>query len=306
MLYPDFNDLISYKSQRADKIPTSRKEVGGTLKGNYHSPFRGQGLEFDSVREYVPGDDIRTIDWRVTARTGSPHIKIYKEEKQRDTILCVDMNSTMRFGTRSTFKSIQAARCTSFLGWRSLAQQDRISACFFGDVTGGVRFYGSKHTRKALCMILKTMVGPPVEEHQVSLETAMNHIYKVAQPGSVIYLISDFMDLSPDFEEGTCLRGLTKRSDVVFISINDRADQTLAPAGIIGFCGQNADRQYVNTDSIKGRQAYTAQWDKNRNTLRSLSKRFHIPLIELSTESDIRHDLYIGLKNITKRGRCLL
>lgn len=305
MLYPDFNDLISYKERKLDKMQHARRKVNSTAPGNHHSPFRGQGLNFDAVREYVPGDDIRNIDWRVTARTGSPHLKLFKEEKERHTIICVDMNAAMRFGTRNTFKSIQAARCASLLGWRALAHQDRLSACFFGDVPGGIQYFATKQTRQAFCRILKTLAEPPVEHHQVSLETALQHINKAAHPGSLIYLISDFMDLSADLPKESGLNRLNKTCDVVFISINDVADQALAPAGIIGFC-RNEEKLYLNTDSIIGRETYTEQWKSNRQALRDLTERFKIPLIVLSTESDIHRDLLLGLKSIARGKKCLL
>lgn len=306
MLYPDFNDLISYKGRKFDKLPFARRKVSSAAPGNHHSPFRGQGLDFDAVREYVPGDDIRSIDWRVTARTGSPHLKLFKEEKERHTVLCVDMNAAMRFGTRNTFKSIQAARCAAFLGWRALAHQDRISACFFGDVAGGLHYFASKRTRQALSMMLKTLTIPPAEKHLISLSTVFQHIGKAAHPGSLIYVISDFMDLSDSLALESNLSRLNKSCDVVFISINDAADQTLVPAGILGFCGEGSDKVYINTDSIKGREAYAAQWELNRKSLNSLTERFKIPLIALSTESDIHRDLLLGLKTIGKRKKCLL
>jgi len=306
MLYPDFSELISYKERKLDKMQFSRRKVSSTAPGNHHSPFRGQGLDFDAVREYVFGDDIRNIDWRVTARTGSPHLKLFKEEKERQTIICVDMNSSMRFGTRNTFKSIQAARCASLLGWRALAHQDRISACFFGDVAGGIQFFAPKRTRQALCMMLKTLAEPPVEEHQVSLEEALQHLCRVAHPGSLIYLISDFMELTPDYVQETGLSRLNKSCDVVFVSINDPIDQAFVPSGVIGMCGKSAEKVYINTDSKKGREAYTAQWESNRKILSDLTKRFKIPMVELSTESDIRRDLLIGLTAITKRKKCRL
>ena len=301
MLYPDFNELISYKQRKLDKMQLTHRKVSSTAPGNHHSPFRGQGLDFDAVREYVFGDDIRNIDWRVTARTGSPHLKLFKEEKERQTIICVDMNSAMRFGTRNTFKSIQAARCASLLGWRALAHHDRVSACFFGDVPGGLHFFASKRTRQSLCMMLRTLAEPPKEIHRVSLEAALQHVSRVAHPGSLIYLISDFLDLSPSFEKESGLSRLNKSCDVVLISINDAADQALVPAGIIGFCGQSNEKVYINTDHIKGLESYKAQWNVNREMLHSLTERFKIPLIALSTESEIHRDLLLGLKNIAKR-----
>lgn len=306
MLYPDFNDLISYKERKFDKMQLARRKVSSKTPGNHHSPFRGQGLDFDAVREYVPGDDIRNIDWRVTARTGAPHLKLFKEEKERHTIICMDMNSGMRFGTRSTFKSVQAARCAALLGWRALDHQDRISACFFGDVANGLYYVASKRTRQAFGRMLKMLTEPPAEQHHVSLELALQHICKVAHPGSLIYVISDFIDLSPHFIKESGLNHLSKICDVVFISINDAADRALFPAGIIGFCGQKSEKMYINTDSVKGREKYTAQWETNRHMLDTLIERFKIPLIALSTESDVQRDLLLGLKNITKRKKCLL
>ncbi len=295
MLYPDFNDLLSYKECKPGKMQLARRKASSKASGNYHSPFRGQGLDFDAVREYVPGDDIRNIDWKVTARTGAPHLKLFKEEKERHIIICVDMNATMRFGTRNTFKSIQAARLSSLLGWKALAHQERISACFFGDVPGGLHYFSPKHTRQGLSMMLKILTEPPIEQHQVSLETPLKHLCKVARPGSLIYVISDFMDLS---EEYLGLSHLNKSCEVIFISINDKADQALTAAGVIGFSSQDKEKVYVNTNSIKGLKTYAAKWEENRKMLNALTKRFKIPLIELSTESDIHRE--------AKRKKCLL
>lgn len=304
MLYPDFDDLISYQSRKVDKMQLGRRKVRSTTPGNHHSPFRGQGLDFDAVREYVLGDDIRSIDWRVTARTGAPHLKLFKEEKERHTLICVDVNSAMRFGTRNTFKSIQAARSASLLGWRALSQQDRINACLFGDVPGGLHYFASKRTKESLSKMLKMLSEPPLERHQVSLEMTLQHLSRVSHPGSLIYLISDFIDLSPALMQNSSLSKLARSSDIVFISINDAADQALIPAGVIRFCGP--EKISINTDSLKGRESYEAQWRANRQTLNNLTHSFKIPLISLSTESDIYRDLSLGLKSIGRRKKCLL
>jgi hypothetical protein len=155
-------------------------------------------------------------------------------------------------------------------------------------------------------MMLRTLAGPPTEQHRVSLEAALQHICRVAHTGSLIYLISDFMDVSSSFANESGLSRLNKSCDVVFISINDAADQALVPAGVIGFCGQNREKVYVNTDSIRGRERYASQWEENRRVLSALTRRFKVPWIELSTESDISRDLLLGLNNIAKRKKCLL
>jgi uncharacterized protein (DUF58 family) len=302
MLYPDFNDLIALKNRKSKLTLSSVRSVKSTVPGNHHSPFRGQGLEFDSVREYVPGDDIRNIDWRVTARTGSPHLKLFKEERERHMIICVDMNAAMRFGTRKTFKSVQAARSAALLGWQGIAQHNCISACLFGDVPKGIQFFEPKRTHTSFCSMLKMLSSPPEESHSISMDMALQYISKASHTGSLIYLISDFMDLGNSPQHEAILSRLNKRCDVVFISVNDQADKRLYPMGTIRLCS-HGEKTYVNTDSFAGREAYANQWHKNRNELYEIAAKFKIPLLELTTESDIHRDLLIGLKSIAKRKR---
>src|SRR5262249_3770144 len=138
MLYPDFDDLVALKRRKSDIAYSSSRAIKSANPWNYLSPFRGHSLEFDSVLQYIPGDYIRNIDWRVTARIGSPHLKLFREDRERHLLICVDVNAAMRFGTKNTFKSVQAARIAALLGWRGMAQQDRVSACLYGDVINGI------------------------------------------------------------------------------------------------------------------------------------------------------------------------
>lgn len=301
MLYPDLPDLLSYRERKHDKVSLSHRQVSSTAAGNHHSAYRGQGLDFDAVREYVLGDDIRNIDWRVTARTGAPHLKLFKEDKVRHTILCVDMNATMRFGTRNTFKSVQAARCASWLAWRTRAHHDRLSTCLFGDVPTGMQCQISKGSSKDILRTLKMLTEAPTEHHNVSLKAAVDQVSRIAHTGSLIYLISDFMYSDPTLD----LSRLSKSHQVVLIAINDPADQSLFPAGVIGFHGQGSKPVSINTDNRSGRDAYHAQWQKNRQWLSELSTQSHAQLITLSTESDIRRDLSLSLKAIARRKPCL-
>src|SRR5271155_4260155 len=106
MLYPDFDELVALRNKAARLSLASARQSMAIASGDYTSPFRGQGLVFHEVREYRFGDDIRSIDWRVTARTGKPHVKVFIEERERTVILCINANASMRFGTRGTFKSV--------------------------------------------------------------------------------------------------------------------------------------------------------------------------------------------------------
>lgn len=302
MLYPTMQDLMTFKNKKS-QVHTPRHSVTSTAPGNHHSPFRGHGLEFDSVREYVPGDDIRRIDWRVTARTGRPHLKLFKEERERPIIICVDMNGTMRFGTRKTFKSIQAARVAALLGWQAIAHQDRVGGCLFGDLPGAILPFPPQRSRSSFAAILQMLSTPPEEHHNVSFDAAIDHLNAIALPGSLIYFISDFMAIEDSFHQQNHLSRLLKRSDAIFISVNDQADRELSPVGVVAFSSHTTERVYVNTDSASGREAYASQWRQRRQRLYDLTSHWKIPLLELTTESDVYRDLLIGLNSIAKRKR---
>ena len=301
MLYPTFEELIALRERKSTLKPCSRRAVKTTTPGNHHSPFRGQGLEFDSVREYVPGDDIRNIDWRVTARTGVPYLKVFKEERERHLLLCVDMNAAMRFGTKNTFKSVQAARIAALLGWQGFAQHDSVSGCLFGDVPEGIQLFAPKSSRQSFYALLKTLSEPNTDKHYIPLHKALQHVNKAARTGSLIYLISDFMDFDSDALQEASLSKLGKRCDVIFIAINDQADKSIYPVGTIQFRSPQDEKMFVNTESVAGREAYAEQWKNNRTALYAFTTKCKIPLIELTTESMIEKDLLLGLKAIAKR-----
>ena len=300
MLYPDFNDLIALGDQKLKITHPSSRSVKSSVLGNHRSPFRGAGVEFDSVREYVPGDDIRNIDWRVTARIGSAHLKIFKEERERHVVICIDRNSTMRFGTKNTFKSVQAARVAALLGWSVIAAQDQLSVCFFGDVPNGVQFFPPKRTKKFFCNILKKLTEPPLENHHVRLEASLQYISQVVHTGALVYFISDFMDIDKQFQEEACISEMRKKCDVVFIGINDQTDKSIYPMGVLRLQASNLEKISVDTENLIGQKAYAALWKEHQERLKEITTRFKIPMVELMTESKVAQDLILGLKKIAR------
>ncbi len=301
MLYPDFKDLIAIKDRRSKVSHLPARSVKAARQGNHNSPFRGQGLEFDAVRAYVPGDDIRNIDWKVTARSGSPHLKLFKEERERNITICVDMNESMRFGTRRTFKSIQAAHIAALLGWQSLSQHDSVSGCLFGDVQSGIQYFPPKRTRQSFCAMLGILCRPPVQRHQIPIHHPLKQLSRSVTPGSIVYIISDFIDLNFHLQEESGLCLLRKSSDVVFIAVNDIADKTIPPIGSILFSSNTGDKIAINTQNDSGRSAYANFWKREREQLHEITNKFKIPLIELGTESEIHKELFLGLKGIAKK-----
>lgn len=301
MLYPNFNELIALKSRSRNRAYRSSLPIKSAFSGHRASPFRGRGPEFDSVREYVPGDDIRSIDWRVTARTNRPHLKTFKEERERSVILCIDVNASMRFGTRNTFKSVLAARAAALLGWQCLASHDRIGAYLYGDVPDGVCFFPPERSKKSFLRMLKILSEPQLHREPVSPEKILAQIDRTTQAGSAVYFIGDFLNIGPNFGKQSEILRLSRRCDPVFVSVNDPSDKMLYPVGTIGFSKSEGEKVYLDTDSAFGREAYAAQWKKNRDLLEGVSRELDIPLISLTTESELSSELVRDLKKISKR-----
>lgn len=302
-LYPSFNDLVAFKDFKAAKNPLKGHFSVALSSGDHHSPFRGRGLEFDSVREYIFGDDIRSIDWRVTARTGSPHIKLLKESKERQVILCIDMNTSMRFGTRGTFKSVQASYVAAYLGWKALASHDNLSGCLFGDVENGIQFFSPSKTGKSFRRMLKILSEPPVQQHAISLSKALKSLSLAAHTGALVYVISDFCELeeTTSFIKEAHLKRLNSRCDVIFVAINDPSDETIPPIGLLDCTDITQEQITIDTDSFPYRKAYEEQWKHNRSQLKALTSQSQIPLVQLSTLSDVRYELPKALKLCAKR-----
>ena len=221
MIYPDFHELIRMgtKPNRLE-IATGRPTLASAA-GAYSSPFRGQGLSFHEVREYRPGDDIRNIDWRVTARANKPHMKVFTEDRERTVMLCVDANAAMRFGTRGTFKSVQAARAAALIGRLANGSHDRVGGVLFGDVPEGLQFFRPSRSRRALWQALRLLSREPEKQHRnaVPLEAALRRFDRVAPTGSLNFIISDFYPLTETLEKN--LANLRRRCDVVLIQIDD-------------------------------------------------------------------------------------
>ena len=301
MLYPDLNELLQLRNKASGLSLAANRRVASSVSGDYSSPFRGQGLEFAEVREYVAGDDVRNIDWRVTARTGTPNLKIFNEERERTVIICVDANEHMRFGTRGTFKSIQAARAAALLGWRANSINNRVGTCLFGNVKDGTQFFQPKRSRASLWQMLKALSDKnPYTSKAIEPEEMLLHLNKASPTGALIFIISDFLHISESLEKQ--LGNLRKRCDIVLVKISDPADEKIAPIGTILFSSDNDNKNYINTDSKAGREKYEQMAQENKDKLKSMAVRLRLSVIHLATERDVYGDLLYGLKYIAKMG----
>jgi len=296
MIYPDFKELLRFQRGRSGVKLFSLRDVSSLSSGVFRSPFRGQGLEFDEVREYAPGDDVRYIDWRVTARMDKPYLKVFAEEKERSVVLCVDVNDCVRFGARRTFKSVQAARAAAILGWRALDNHDRVGGALFGDVAGELQFFSPSRSRQSFWRLLKQLCVPVVDDggERVALDVVLRRLNQVAPTGSLVFVVSDFCHLGEWFEQQ--LGGLRRRCDVVFVEVSDRADRQLPVLGKVRLSSDRGASCVVDVCGSAALDLYQAQWDERVGRLEAIAVRLGIGRVFVSTEDDVFSQLFHSLR----------
>jgi len=296
MLHPRIDDLLELRHQASTIGLASHHPVNSILCGLYRSVFRGQGMDFEEVREYHYGDEIRNMDWGVTARTGKAHLKVFREERERTVLLCVDVAPHMQFGTRGTFKSIQAARCTALLGWAANANQDRVGALLFGNPDKQVEYFTPSRIRRSLWRVLRALTGEAVSGKVVGdpLLEALERANRSAPTGALIFVIAD---LNRDVQVlETALGRLRQRHELVLIPIDDPADRELPAIGRVIFSAPDGSRVELDTDDQAGRRRFTEGWEKQRHQLRSMVRSLGIDMIPVSTAEDVHAALVRGLR----------
>ncbi|MBN7818993.1 DUF58 domain-containing protein [Bowmanella sp. Y57] len=220
-------ELLYYQSKTSLLDLTPRKTIQAKLAGTYLAKTKGRGMEFDEARHYQPGDDIRAIDWRVTARTGKTHTKLYREEKERPIFILTDLSASMHFGTRFLFKSVQAAHLTALIAWSARKRGDRI---------GGLLYNQDQHleykplTRQKAVMSLMSGLMQLHQPHQnkpqqLSFSDACARLRRLARPGSLIFLISDFSQLNDTAKQH--LHRLGRHCELVAYPISDPFEHAL-------------------------------------------------------------------------------
>lgn len=295
-LHPRLDDLLELRHQAHALGVASHHLVNSAFSGLYASVFRGSGLDFEEVREYREGDDIRNMDWHVTARTDVPHLKIFREERERSVVLCVDVGPHMSFGTHGTFKSVQAARAAALLGWAANSLHDRVGGLIYGDTVERIRYFRPSRGRRAMWRILHALTRPGEEGAAKGdpLHEALQKIERGSATGSLVFVIGA-LDREVDSLEHM-LGGLRQRHSVVMLPIDDTADWEIPAMGRVLFSGPDGKLVELDTDDEKGRVAYHERWMTRRDRVKALTSRLGIPLIPLRTDQDVHRALMEGLR----------
>ncbi len=275
-------ELIGLRQEARRLDITPRGKVLATRSGGHLSRFRGRGMEFDESRVYQPGDDVRNMDWRVTARAGRPHVKLYREERERPVWLTVDLGPSMRFGTRVAFKSVLAARAAALLAWSAVDQGDRV---------GGLVFDESRHFERrpvartrGLLPLLKALSDtsiPGGTGGHAHFSSAAGHLVHLVRPGSLVFLISDFAGIE---RAGTSwLTQLSAGSEVVLIQVYDPLEAAAPPPGLYPVT-DGVRRGVLDTSGRNRRETWYRRFSEHCSALEDLARRYQAHLIELRTD----------------------
>lgn len=298
-------DLIQARHLICGLEGNRRTRSHALLAGGERSPFKGRGIDFEESRRYQPGDDVRLMDWRVTARTNEPHLKVFREERERPVFVVVDDRHAMHFGTKVAFKSVVAARAAALLGWASHARGDRVGGVVFAEADHvELRPKGGRTGILQLLNVLANRSGqylpknPEPASSAASFRLALNRVLKTARPGSLIFLFSDFREW--DDQAKTALRRLGAHHEVVALFIYDQVEQVAPPPGSYPITdGQT--HGVLQTHSSQVVEAYAHAFHKRYEEVRSLCRSRGIGFVPLATHEDLPTQLTTGLQELRNR-----
>ncbi len=266
----------------APLLPLAKqKKVLNDLSGNHSSFLRGRGMDYSEVRQYQAGDDIRTMDWRVTARTGKAHVKVFHEEKERPVLLFCDLRAGMQFGSQRALKSVLAADVTALLAWATINAGDRVGALLFTDDKELV--LRPKPGPKAVLSLLRqlsSLTASNVSDEHSRLQQMFRHLRRVTRPGSRIYIVSDWAGFDEECQQH--LYHVSRHSDVVAIHLSDPLEQELPPPGMYPI-NDGHQQHWLNSMTSKNRVDYRQAFEERINDLNRQLLSLQIPLIKLST-----------------------
>ncbi len=294
------SELIALKPRcNALSLPMHRPSVSA-LAGAYRSRFRGRGVDFVESRSYLPGDDIRNMDWRVTARTGKPHTKIFQEERERPVLVVVDANPSLYFGTRTRLKSVAAGQLAAAIAWAAVRRGDRIGAFLFApDRHRELRPAGGRRGAMRVIQGLVDWLNPEsAHQGQEPLSVSLERVRHTVRPGSLVLIISDFFNLDEQCHRH--LSRLRQHNDVIGCQIMDPAEQDL-PAGRFPI-SDGEHSAMLDTHQQKSRSQFEQMSVQHGEIPRRMFQRHKCGWMVLNTTDDPVEVLGRELRMLVGRG----
>jgi len=259
------------------------------LAGRRKIRQRGRGVDFEEVRLYAPGDDVRSIDWRVTARSGDPHTKLFHEDREQPIVLLVDLRSPMWFGSRNRFKTVLASNIASLLALAGLVAAERVGG---KDMTKSGLFeikpQRSKRSVLRLLRLMESATAPSASSNNGESDTwsiALSQLKSLSRPGARLMLISDFTDLLTDTSVEKTLRDIVSHRQVVCFKITDPLDAELPPSGKYALTDGNKQIK-MDTSMQRLRSAYKDDFERSQAEVTEYLRRYQVPLVPVDTSEN--------------------
>ena len=277
------NDIL----KRVRKIEIKTRGLSNEIfAGKYHTAFKGRGMSFAEVREYRIGDDVRDIDWNVTARTRKPHIKVYEEERELTMMLMVDVSGSRMFGTTDALKKNIITELAAVLAFSASQTGDKVGCIFFSDKVE--KFIPPKKGRSHILTIIRELVGFVPESNGTAISEAVRYLTGVNKKRCTAFLLSDFLNSKRDDEAlNDALKIATSRHDIIALKVTDPREREMPDVGIVELQdAETARKVWVDTSSCAVRDHYAASWAEREAKTRDLLLHNRIDIADISTDSD--------------------
>ncbi|MEW6359537.1 MAG: DUF58 domain-containing protein [Planctomycetota bacterium] len=283
------------KKIRYIEIYTS-KAVNDVLAGEYESVFKGRGMEFDEVREYTPGDEVRTIDWNVTARMGHPYVKRFVEERELTVMFLVDLSASGAFGSTLKTKNEMAAELCALLAFSAIKNNDKVGLIVFTDAIE--MFIPPKKGVSHVLRLIRDLLNFKPRQTQTNITEALDYLGRVTQKRCVVFLVSDF--LGEDFEKP--MRIVARRHDLVALSITDPREVKMPNVGLIELeDAETGEQVIIDTGSAAVRKRYEQLGNERADRLRRLFRRSDVDHAEVVTGRDYVKELVAFFRTRERR-----
>ena len=264
--------------------------------GEYNTAFKGRGMAFSEVREYQSGDDVRSIDWNVTARYNSPYIKVFEEEREMTVMLLVDVSGSGNFGTKKQFKREIATELSAILAFSAIKNNDKVGVIFFSDIIE--EFIPPKKGKSHILRIIRQILSFKPKNKKTDISQAIEYFNNVMKKRCICFILSDY--ISPSFEKP--LKIASKKHDIVALRISDEREKKLPNIGLVTLKdAENDTISYVDTSSKIIRNLFSKNQKENEEELLKLFPKCGVDMIDIITGEDYVKPLISFFKNREKR-----
>ena len=273
------NELL----KRVHRIEIKTRALSNNIfAGEYHSAFKGRGMSFSEVREYQLGDDVRDIDWNVTARFNKPYIKVYEEERELTVMLLIDVSGSLSFGTRRQTQRDMVTEIAATLSFSAIQNNDKIGVIFFSDKIE--KFIPPKKGRTHILGIIRTLLNFTPDNSETNIKEGIEYLIRIQKRSCTAFIISDFIDATPFLHQ---LMVASQRHDIVAIQIYDKFMVNLPDVGLVRVQDAETGKEmYLDTSDIKLRKTYHNKWMESQAKLQTVFNKSRVDSVSISTDED--------------------